>query len=1044
MADEKHIYKVTSGNTVTVVEAPNVTAAAASLGTTPTETTIRRVDTGCYNPTLSDAKKRYEKDPVARIEATKQRERDQTTSRRRKDRDTTERQEPETVEPIAVQPKTITKYQFTLDDGTVRNFEAINQDDADHIVKKWNADLDTLKIIGERPLSQHEIQDALRGAASRSDMDYARALVRYEQVKDVVPVRDGGSGKAILISEKDWTELPSKYQDIVTTKGLEALNTAILKELPISYREIADKDGLEAAIERYNADVERSNIIVHKLKPYKEGDNYDIVTPLQLGVVTASDLKLAGFDNKEVDGVDKYVTRLTDLVDKWETATESGKTVTGLQQGEINDLNTALTEAGMIRRYSMGGAGAELTFIAPNVLADKWQNELSLEDKYNVAEIYAGYPAPARLLASTYRGMIAEAPDMPAATRFLKQFTLGGAAATITPFTKEQIKDNLAVLLKPYEKGGGYNITAFLKDNPEDAPLLLRDSGVTLKNIEDAQQGVTVIVKLKGATAKDWAVSGLIVSAIGFGGASVVIAQPAKSAALAASGLSQLGLGGIATVDTVKYWRQMDSTQRAIAVAFDILLITSGTLSTKAGLTRFKQEAGFLKIKNSILRQYRSARNVIKKILPNKKEAGWILRDIDTAIRTGDVKLLQAAARRLELQAAKMPKQLAEPVAARAKALQAAADDWIQLGKKKVDKGILDSIKGNESNIRSYEKALRRVKRPDRYNQIRKLLAEAVRQNERLKTRLATKEKTFTIPTRKVKWDIGKDMPAKTGKTTAVTKYVPKQKPTTTITVAGKKITLTIDELTRKKLRDLARQHKVKLKDLIRALRRQSLETRALIAIANPKLITRIMTATEIQTATETKTKLAAELKQKIKQQLAPVPFPMPQPKPSPELKPAHELKQEKQLKTKPQLAIYPFFNIPQKVKTRYKRRGRGRDSEPPEVRLQRALGEDPAGVQTWKQGLIYITVFPPYRTTGKIKDVIYSRKKPHYAETSTGRRSPQRTAKAVGGSVPHIITLPMGVVTASVKGGDVLTFQRGGNGQRRKGKGRRRGRLVY
>ena len=1047
MADEQHIYKFTSGKTVTVVRASSVTSAAASLGISPKDATVRRVDTGCYNPTLSDAKKKYEKDPQSKLPS-KDRPSSGTTRRRStpstsdRDRD----REPAT-EPIPVQPKTITKYQFTLDSGKVKSFEAINQDDADHIVTKWNADLDTLKIVGERQLSQHEINEALRGAASRSGMDYARTLVRYEQVKGVVPVRDGGTGKAILVSEKDWNALSKEYQQIITEKGLVGLNNTILKDLPISYQEIAGKDGLEAAIAQYNADVERSNIIVHKLKPYKDGDNYNIVTPLELGIVTADDLKAAGFDAKDVDGVNNYVNRLLSLIDKWDQATTSGTSVAGLKQVEVNDLNTALTSAGMIRKYKMGGAGAELTFIAPNVLADKWQNDFKLEDKYNVAEIYAGYPAP-RLLASTFRGMVAEAPDMPKTTRILKQFTLGGAAATIAPFVKEQIKANLEIILAPYKKDGGYNITAFLKANPEDAPLLLRDNGITVENIKAAQRGSTIVVKLKGASKKDWAVSGLILTTIGAGGASLLVVQPAKSALIAASGLSQLGLGGIATVDTVRYWHEMDSTQRGIAIAFDILLLTSGFLSTKTGSIRFKQEAGFLKIRNSVMRQYRSARNVIKKILPNKRDADWLLRDINTAIRTGDIKLLQAAAKRLELQAGKLPKDLAEPLTARAKALQAAPDDWIKLGKEPVPKEILDAIKGNERFIQAAERGLRRAKTKKlRHETIKKAMTEAIRQNEKLKTRVVTKEAVTAKPLEKVIWEkeAGKSLPA-SKTTTAIAKYVPKQKPqpTTTITVAGKKITLTVDELTRKKLRDLARKHKVKLKDLVRALRQQSLQTRVLIATANPALITRIITATEIQTATQTKTRLAAKIKQLVKQQLLPVPFPMPQTKPDPHLQPAHELQLLKQLQTKPELAIYPFFNIPQNLKTRYKRRQLRRDSDPPDIRLQRALSADPAGVQTWKQGLIYITIFPPYRTTGKIKDVIYSRKRPYYAETSTGQRSPQRTTKAVGGKVPHIITLPMGVVRAHVKGGDVLTFSRAGNGQSRKGKGRRRGRLVY
>jgi len=78
----------------------------------------------------------------------------------------------------------------------------------------------------------------------------------------------------------------------------------------------------------------------------------------------------------------------------------------------------------------------------------------------------------------------------------------------------------------------------------------------------------------------------------------------------------------------------------------------------------------------------------------------------------------------------------------------------------------------------------------------------------------------------------------------------------------------------------------------------------------------------------------------------------------------------------------------------------------------------------TWRQGMYYITVVEPYRTTGQKPDVLYSRQKPPWAKKATGKRSPQRTLKTIG-KVPKSIKLGMGPVVARVKHGKLLRFHR-------------------
>jgi len=76
----------------------------------------------------------------------------------------------------------------------------------------------------------------------------------------------------------------------------------------------------------------------------------------------------------------------------------------------------------------------------------------------------------------------------------------------------------------------------------------------------------------------------------------------------------------------------------------------------------------------------------------------------------------------------------------------------------------------------------------------------------------------------------------------------------------------------------------------------------------------------------------------------------------------------------------------------------------------------------SWRQGCYFVTLVPPYRTTGAKPDVIYSRHRPPWAKIVKGKHSPQRSLKAIG-RVPGMIKVPMGVVTARVKNGRRISF---------------------
>lgn len=85
---------------------------------------------------------------------------------------------------------------------------------------------------------------------------------------------------------------------------------------------------------------------------------------------------------------------------------------------------------------------------------------------------------------------------------------------------------------------------------------------------------------------------------------------------------------------------------------------------------------------------------------------------------------------------------------------------------------------------------------------------------------------------------------------------------------------------------------------------------------------------------------------------------------------------------------------------------------------------EGPA-LAVWKQGLYWVSIFPPFRTTGTKPDVVYSRNKPQYAGAiAKGRHAPRKTLRAFG-TIPPMIELPMGVTTARIKHGRELVFSR-------------------
>jgi len=92
---------------------------------------------------------------------------------------------------------------------------------------------------------------------------------------------------------------------------------------------------------------------------------------------------------------------------------------------------------------------------------------------------------------------------------------------------------------------------------------------------------------------------------------------------------------------------------------------------------------------------------------------------------------------------------------------------------------------------------------------------------------------------------------------------------------------------------------------------------------------------------------------------------------------------------------------------------------------LQQRMPRPGQSLISWRQGAYYITIVEPYRTTGTKPDVIYSRHRPPWAKVVTGKRSPQKSLKAIGRGHPSVLQLNMGAMLARVVHGRRLYFTR-------------------
>lgn len=82
----------------------------------------------------------------------------------------------------------------------------------------------------------------------------------------------------------------------------------------------------------------------------------------------------------------------------------------------------------------------------------------------------------------------------------------------------------------------------------------------------------------------------------------------------------------------------------------------------------------------------------------------------------------------------------------------------------------------------------------------------------------------------------------------------------------------------------------------------------------------------------------------------------------------------------------------------------------------------DRPGIVSWKQGLYWISVLPPYRK-GKKVEILYSKKPPPLAKIRKGK--PGETIYTWRGEPPEELTIELGIFESTVTRGEKIAFAR-------------------
>lgn len=746
---------------------------------------------------------------------------------------------------------------------------------------------------------------------------------------------------------------------------------------------------------------------INKLKDYKSGDGYDIArylrnnpgdteTLLNAGF-KESDIKEASKFNREVFGVgiESYVGKRDFVIqyfkDKgWEYNKERLDISNPVElREELERLYPNAKDLKYITPYSMAVA----IYNAQIKEAENAYQERHPAPKMDVYQYVEEYFKD--------RGWDYRYKDIKKDTDAITIIPIGPAANKLY---LERVKEARNSYTDKYGKGAFVSSVA-----GEQAAYIFAPARAIKPNVE-----------IKDITGMEWGIGAAQVALLTLPITSAVLKPLGGVAQRVGSTIITTGSAGLFTYDTINQWDNMSTTDKVLASIIDTVLIVS-SISTTAGLAKSR---GF---------DITSEKGAVFEITGNRKIAS-ILDDMNNAIKNGDTVKLIESAKKLEIEAGTIPKELGgDYLRNKARLIEANADDWIRVAKEEpsgqVSKNLKDGIEANKQHLDLLRQQIKKTKNPDRIKAIDDAIKNTEKAVEEKQKRVTTQTKLKDLQV-KVK-EAKTEQPPAIKTSTALTKLKESKQ---TARVRGNAIP--VRELFTKSLRQTRREYNVSNKDLIDAYLGLPINTRKIVIIANPEIARIIETIqkrkikqvpdTELETETQPspypmrKRKLATdtEIQTEVKTETKTEPYPARKTK---TLTDTSVLPQ-----TKPQPMPYPQpeeqFKSPTQQLTE---KEKGKKRIPPKTSEFDKKEWTPAEIESaiaWKDGFVIHAIRSPYRR-GVDERTYHVDNAPSGLKLITtyqGPGSQQRSARTLGKSIPQRITVDVGnqdVIISKTKG---------------------------
>jgi hypothetical protein len=365
---------------------------------------------------------------------------------------------------------------------------------------------------------------------------------------NMIGITDPKTGKEVMFPKDKWSALPSEQQNIMTTKGYDALVAAAVSATAaqqVAQQHISDfasskgvdpndlvslyyagvgVDTLKAAYPGNDTYFDSLNTTLEDVRPYVTQQDLpgpfltteDTPTPIQYvpdleaavasGAVTVEALRDLNYDSVFLGALQARAEQLQVVVARYEA---------GMQpEGEgLTQYANTLTFA---EEQNLIVAMRELGYDSPGTAITQWRRgDLTAYDKARIASVIAGYPAADSPVASLYRQLTT--PSKSSMVNIVSGIVASPIQAIIAPFAKDITVGELQTRLEPYATvtASGtvesFDLKRYMTDHPYDASLLVR-GGFKPEDVEQAQAGQPSTAMPQGATALDWAILGAVVA----------------------------------------------------------------------------------------------------------------------------------------------------------------------------------------------------------------------------------------------------------------------------------------------------------------------------------------------------------------------------------------------------------------------------------------------------------------------------------------------------------------------------------------------------